>query len=92
MQQGDDVLYYGFPNINTLRQEYTIVPSNNLAANYYPDSYYFMAKNLKYAIYSLVGLSLLVFAIGSYSSKLIVLEMMTVIQIAYIGSFTTSLS
>ena len=51
---------------------YTVTPSNDLVANYYPPIDYSIAKNLKYIIYALLGLALAVFISGLYSSKMVV--------------------
>jgi hypothetical protein len=73
--------------INNYIQNYSVVNSM-LAINVYSSSQYFASSLVKYATFILIALSFLVFVLGSYSSKIVVSEMMGIIQSTYFGIFS----
>lgn len=77
------------PNSN-ISIPYTLASSNYLAVNAYSDSVYSAAKYLTMTVYGIVGLALLVFVVGLYSSKVVVTEMIGTVQTAYFGLFILS--
>lgn len=59
---------------------------NNLALKVYPDEVYNMRSIITYLVYGLLGLTAIGFVFGMLiSSKLIAVEMLLVVQIAYMG-------
>lgn len=83
-------LSQSFPSSTNIDIQYAVLPDNNLAANYYGPEDYNRSKQLAIANYALIGVSALVFILGMYSSKLIVSEMIGMIQVTYLGLFIIS--
>lgn len=60
---------------------------NNLAVNYYPQEIYDQEEMLSKIIIGLVSVNFIIYLVGLFASKIIVTEMIGVLQIAYFGTF-----
>ena len=76
-----------FFGVQPFTMKYTVIPADNLAANVYSAATYASVKPLTAASYCVVGLAFVVFLAGLHSSKVVVTEMMGVVQLAFFGLF-----
>lgn len=77
-------------NYSTIRKTFLLIPTDNEAAILYNNDTYKMAKIISTLSSIVGGLSLFVFLLGIFAGKVIGIEMMAVIQIAYFSLLSLS--